>query len=162
MLEIKPARCHRSSGAVGRAFGCVQGGRAAFCAAHPDAQMQGAVTQHAHGQTGSQRAQLLYREVDGLFLLGFGVQGCCGCSGLRGRGSHHGFSLFLRSQGVGHGQQFCFQIVRGSQVIDLHLIFIPPHLRSPPSASYVTVPVRAAASLVPCLWALPSSARSLP
>ena len=101
--------------------------------------MQGAVTQHTHGQTGSQRAQLLYREVDGLFLLGFGIQGCCGCSGLRGRGGHHGLSLFFRSQGVGHGQQFCLQIVRGSQVIDLHLIFIPPHLRSPPSASYVTV-----------------------
>ena len=48
--------------------------------------------------------------------------------------------------GLLHGQQLFFQVVRGMDVIDLHLVLIPPHLRSPPSASYVAVRGPAAAS----------------
>ena len=45
-----------------------------------------------------------------------------------------------------HGEELCFQVVRSVKVVYLHLVLIPPHLRSPPSAAYVTGRVPAAAS----------------
>ena len=70
-------------------------------------------------------AQSLAGKVDGFFGL-FG--------GFR--------SLFCRL----HGEELCFQIVRSVKVVYLHLVLIPPHLRFPPSASYVTVRGRGEAS----------------
>ena len=70
-------------------------------------------------------AQSLAGKVDGFFgLLG-------------------GFRCLFRRL---HGEELCFQVVRSVKVVHLHLVLIPPHLRSPPSASYVTVRGRGEAS----------------
>ena len=114
---------HRVGGVGGRLRGRAEGRAARRQQA--DGGVDCRIQTNAAEQAAGGDAQSLAGKVDGLFGL-FG--------GFR--------SLFRRL----HGEELCFQVVRSVKVVHLHLVLIPPHLRSPPSASYVTVRGRGEAS----------------
>ena len=87
--------------------------------------ISGVIGSFFYEQAAGGDAQSLAGKVDGFF----GLPGGFRC-------------LFCRL----HGEELCFQVVRSVKVVYLHLVLIPPHLRSPPSASYVTVRERGEAS----------------